>query len=165
MKRAIFPASCSQACSLAFEHDQGQLSHEPRQQAGYMSATAEIQQEISLAVSSRSIHWVKLCFLHFARMSYHRRCMKDRDVPCVDGSVLSREFGAFSHCWSELPCVRPVCAALDLAAGHNALRENGSRSKARALRRTGTFGLSRLVGRLAWVHHPITCPFQPWCEE
>jgi len=32
-------------------------------------------------------------------------------VPCVDGSVLAREYW-LSHCWSELPCVRPVVAAV-----------------------------------------------------
>jgi len=33
------------------------------------------------------------------------------------------------HCWSELPCVRPSDAALDTAAGHNALRGSGPGQK------------------------------------
>ena len=34
-----------------------------------------------------------------------------------------------NHCWSELPCVRPVDAAFHRAAGHNALRKSGSGQK------------------------------------
>ena len=45
--------------------------------------------------------------------------------------------------WSVRPCVRPVGAAR-MAAGHNAFRGAGSRPKARALRRYGANGFSRL---------------------
>jgi len=46
-----------------------------------------------------------------------------RNVPCVDGSELAREI-VTSLCWSEQPCVRPVCA-VHMTAGHNALRGSG----------------------------------------
>jgi len=32
--------------------------------------------------------------------------------PCVDGSLLARDFLTVMQGWSVLPCVRPVCAAL-----------------------------------------------------
>jgi hypothetical protein len=51
--------------------------------------------------------------------------------PCVDGSPLARVFFEVLRRWSVRPCVRPVDAAHN-AAGHNAFREGGSRSKARA---------------------------------
>ena len=40
-----------------------------------------------------------------------------------------------------------------MAAGHNALRRLGPGHKHALLRRSGTFGLSRSVGRLAWVRY------------
>ena len=45
--------------------------------------------------------------------------------------------------------VRPC----SMAAGHNALRRLGPGHKHALLRRSGTFGLSRSVGRLAWVRY------------
>src|SRR5436190_2040015 len=47
-----------------------------------------------------------------------------RKVPCVDGSGLAREI-ITSEAWSVLPCVRPV-DAVDMTAGHNALRGSAS---------------------------------------
>jgi len=55
-----------------------------------------------------------------------------RYAPCVDGSLLARDFLIVFTCWSERPCVRPVSAAFGIAAGHNALREPWSQPKARA---------------------------------
>ena len=40
-----------------------------------------------------------------------------------------------------------------MAAGHNALRRSGPGQKHALKRRTGTFGLSRSVSRLAWVRY------------
>ncbi len=40
-----------------------------------------------------------------------------------------------------------------MAAGHNALRGSGPGHKHALLRRSGTNGLSRSVGRLAWVRY------------
>lgn len=54
-----------------------------------------------------------------------------RRWPCVDGSPLARVFFEVLRRWSVRPCVRPVDAA-HKAAGHNAFREGGSRSEARA---------------------------------
>ena len=42
-----------------------------------------------------------------------------------------------------------------MAAGHNALRRSGPGQKHALFRRTGTSGLSRSVGRLAWVRYAI----------
>ncbi len=70
-------------------------------------------------------------------------------APCWQG------FFSMSHCWSELPCVRPVDAALFMAAGHNALRRSGPGQNHALMRRNGTNGLSRSVGRLAWVRYSI----------
>jgi hypothetical protein len=50
-----------------------------------------------------------------------------RFVPCVDGSELARKIFT-SHRWSVQPCVRPVCA-VQMTAGHNALRGSGPGQK------------------------------------
>ena len=42
-----------------------------------------------------------------------------------------------------------------MAAGHNALRKPGPGQKHALVRRSGTSGLSRSVGRLAWVRYSI----------
>jgi len=42
-----------------------------------------------------------------------------------------------------------------MAAGHNALRRSGPGQKHALVRRCGTCGLSRSVGRLAWVRYSI----------
>ncbi len=42
-----------------------------------------------------------------------------------------------------------------MAAGHNALRRSGPGHKHALFRRNGTNGLSRSVGRLAWVRYAI----------
>src|SRR5687768_17107977 len=42
---------------------------------------------------------------------------------------VGKSFVDLVHCWSELPCVRPLDAALDTAAGHNALRGSGPGQK------------------------------------
>ena len=42
-----------------------------------------------------------------------------------------------------------------MAAGHNALRRSGPGQQDALLRRIGTCGLSRSVGRLAWVRYQI----------
>ena len=60
--------------------------------------------------------------------------------------MLARVF-TLSHGWSELPCVRPVDAALFMAAGHNALRRSGPGQKYALDWRYGTSGLSRSVDR------------------
>ena len=65
-------------------------------------------------------------------------------------------FDLFRTAWSELPCVRPVDAALFMAAGHNALRRSGPGQQHALFRRNGTSGLSRSVGRLAWVRYSIS---------
>ena len=51
-------------------------------------------------------------------------------------------FDLFRTAWSELPCVRPVDAALFMAAGHNALRRSGPGQQHALFRRFGTSGLS-----------------------
>ncbi len=52
--------------------------------------------------------------------------------------------------------MRPVCnAALSMAADHNALRGSGPCQKHALEKRTGTNGLSRSLGRLAWVRYEI----------
>ena len=43
-----------------------------------------------------------------------------------------------------------------MAAGHNALRGSGPGQKHALVRRHGTNGLSRSVGRLAWVHYAFS---------
>src|SRR5271167_4966015 len=50
-----------------------------------------------------------------------------RLVPCVDGSELARRIFT-SQAWSVQPCVRPV-DAVDMTAGHNALRGSGPGQK------------------------------------
>jgi len=47
-------------------------------------------------------------------------------------------------------CLRGL---VSMAAGHNALRRSGPGQKDALKRRTGTLGLSRSVGRLAWVRY------------
>ena len=42
---------------------------------------------------------------------------------------VGKSFVDLVHRWSELPCVRPLDAALDVAAGHNALRGSGPGQK------------------------------------
>ena len=42
-----------------------------------------------------------------------------------------------------------------MAAGHNALRGSGPGQNHALVRRSGTNGLSRSVGRLAWVRYAI----------
>jgi drug/metabolite transporter (DMT)-like permease len=54
-------------------------------------------------------------------------------------------FDLFRTAWSELPCVRPVDAALDMAAGHNALRRSGPGQK-HALKSTRSLGATAQVG-------------------
>jgi hypothetical protein len=63
-------------------------------------------------------------------------------TPCVDGSLLARDFVTLMQCGRVLPCVRPVDAAR-MAAGPNAIRGIGSQSKARA---RGTWGQSGFPG-------------------
>ena len=46
-------------------------------------------------------------------------------------------------------------AALSMAADHNALRRPGPCQKRALDKRTGTNGLSRSLGRLAWVRYEI----------
>ena len=50
-----------------------------------------------------------------------------RFVPCVDGSELARRIFT-SQAWSVQPCVRPL-SAVDMTAGHNALRGSGPGQK------------------------------------
>ena len=57
------------------------------------------------------------------------------------------------HCrWSELPCVRPLDAALHTAAGHNALRGSGPGQKP-ALEAPWREWVVLVRGRLAWVRY------------
>ncbi len=42
---------------------------------------------------------------------------------------VGKSFVDLVHCWSGLPCVRPLDAALHTAAGHNALRGSGPGQK------------------------------------
>jgi hypothetical protein len=64
-----------------------------------------------------------------------------------------------AHCWSELPRIRPSDAGHDVAAGHNALRGSGPGQKP-ALEAPWRNGLSRSVGRLAWVRYRFCASLQ-----
>src|SRR5215472_17007251 len=78
-------------------------------------------------------------------------------VPCVDGSELARLF-LTSADWSVQPCVRPICA-VDVTAGHNALRGSGPGQKPAFDDAPAQVGCpDRRIGRLC-----ITCcsPSQP----
>src|SRR5262249_45863168 len=78
-------------------------------------------------------------------------------VPCVDGSELARLFFT-SAGWSVQPCVRPICA-VDVTAGHNALRGSGPGQKPAFDDAPAQVGCpDRRIGRLC-----ITCcsPSQP----
>src|SRR5215472_2308495 len=80
-----------------------------------------------------------------------------RFVPCVDGSELARLFFT-SAGWSVQPCVRPICA-VDVTAGHNALRGSGPGQKPAFDDAPAQVGCpDRRIGRLC-----ITCcsPSQP----
>lgn len=59
------------------------------------------------------------------------------------------------HRWSVLPCVLPVCAALDMAAGPNALRGSGPCQKhAVAMLHWLKWGVP-FRGPTGWVHYPL----------
>ena len=79
-----------------------------------------------------------------------------RLVPCVDGSVLSRDLICFALLGRSCHVSGLLNAALFMAAGHNALRRLGPGQKHALFRRNGTSGLSRSVGRLAWVRYSIS---------
>ena len=67
-------------------------------------------------------------------------------APCWQG-VFDLTLG-----WSELPCVRPFGAALDMAAGHNALRGPGPDQKL-ALEAPGTKWVVPVHGPTGLVHY------------
>lgn len=95
------------------------------------------------------------------RVDYRNRCSSDfrtsleadRNSPCVDGSLLARDFLKLCSRWSVRPCVRPVGAA-HMTAGHNAFREHRSRPKTRARSASAKVGfpVSRYRPAVALLH-------------
>ena len=66
---------------------------------------------------------------------------------------VGKSFVDLMHCrWSELPCVRPLDAALHVAAGHNALRGSGPGQKP-ALEALWRKWVVLVRGRLARVRY------------
>ena len=74
-------------------------------------------------------------------------------MPCVDGSVLSRVSIYFAPAGRSCHVFGLLMRHCFMAAGHNALRRSGPGHKHALIRRSGTNGLSRSVGRLAWVRY------------
>jgi len=66
---------------------------------------------------------------------------------------VGKGFFGMMHGWSVLPCVRPVDAALPMAAGHNALREIRSRSKTRSQKLPWHEWGVPISGSTGWVHY------------
>ena len=77
--------------------------------------------------------------------------------------AVGKGFLIFSHSWSELPCVRPTCAAFHIAAGHNALRRSGPGQFYVLERRHGTKWVVPIFGPTGMGALYDQCPFQPGC--
>src|SRR5215467_15902061 len=87
-------------------------------------AAATATPSINLTRSRMSLP--PFCKLHMRRFTPESGQIADVSG-CVDGSELARLFFT-SAGWSVQPCVRPICA-VDVTAGHNALRGSGPGQK------------------------------------